>query len=113
MDIFDNLFSDDEFDILDSVSMDAIDLNTLEAKGKVVVTETVDEEDHIVTKKVTFTSWDGTVNFTKVKSYYAHQEVFEKVKELNDLIAFAIKTEDYEKAQALKEQKQQLLITKN
>lgn len=104
----DNLFSPEEYQIYNNISIDAVNIKELEKYGK--VTEKEVTEDGIVMKFLHFKSWDGLIEFTKVKSYPIEQDKYEKVKELNDKIAFAILTEDYEKAQALKQEKEQLLL---
>lgn len=109
-DITKDLFTDKEYEIFNNISVNTVDLNELEKHGKVDINETLDDENLLITQKIEFTSYDGSVQFTKTKLYYKHRAEYERIKELNDLIAFAIKTEDYEKAQYFKKEREQLLI---
>lgn len=109
-DIVNDMFTPQEYAIFNGISVDAVDVEQLEKHGTVEITETTDDEDNVITKVVKFKSYDGAVSFTKTKRYYKHRADYEKIKELNDYIAFAIKTEDFEKAQALKKERDAILL---
>lgn len=106
-DMFDNLFNSKDYEIFNRISKHSIDVVGLRKTGDVEILE--QEEDGIVIKTVTYKSFCGKYNFTKVFSYLKEEEQYEKLKEIEEAIAMAVEKEDYETAAKLKKEREELM----
>lgn len=107
-----DLFTADELAAYQHVFPDGINIEALQKLGNVEVTEA--EKDDVITKTITFTSFDGVTNFVKVKSYYKYKIGEERIKELRRLMFLAAgedSVDGYQRAAKIKKQIEALLIT--
>lgn len=109
-DMFENLFSSKEYELFNRISKHSIDILGLRKTGDVeILTE---EEDGMVFKTITYRSFCGKYNFTKVFSYIKEEEGQIRLAEIEEELTEAVKREDYETAAKLKKEKEELMKAK-
>lgn len=111
-DQFRTLFTPAEIEAFNHVFVDGVDVDGLKNYGNVEITET--EKDDVVTRIITFTSFDGETNFTKQQSYYKYNASKRRVNELRSAMNLAAQedtVEGYKRAAKIKNTLDTLLLT--
>lgn len=107
-----DLFSPEELNAYQHVFPDGVNIAALQKLGNVEVVES--EKDDVITKTITFESFDGQTTFVKEKSYYKYKIGEERIKELRRLMFLAADedtVDGYKRAAKIKNQIEELKIT--
>lgn len=96
----DGLFSDDELEFLDEVTANALNIEELQKLGN--VTHAKFDRGDSIDEVIQFVSFDEKIEFTRFNSYKKKEAIERQKAMLQDSIAQAIKTENYEQARIYK-----------
>lgn len=104
VEFLETLFNTQELKAFDCVTNSTVDVEKLKKTGDVTVVK--ETEDGFVTEAITYTSFDGKVQFTKIIGYPEAKAYEQEITRLNELIQAAVAREDYELAAKYKSEKE-------
>lgn len=111
-DLIRTLFTPEELAVYANVFPDGVDVEGLKKLGTVTITDT--DQDNIILKRIDFTSFDGSITFTKERSIYKYKAETQKITDFKQAIAKCVAEDtgdSYRRAARLKAQMDTLLLT--